>query len=263
MKKIGWLILNTVTFLATLYANYYVNARAGDGETIGDISDRFLTYVTPADYAFAIWGLIYLGLLVFLAFQWYQYLTGREDQLREIGIWFAVANIANALWVFTWISLMTDTSVIIMFLLLLSLLQLVIRLRLEIWDAPVRIIAAVWWPIVLYFGWIILASVVNVSAWLVSEGWDGGPLSGEFWAIIMLLIATGIYLWMIFSRNLREAALVGVWGISSIAVRLWAETPEVAWTCVVCCIILAAAAGYHGYRNQETSPFRKIQRGEI
>ncbi len=263
MTRIGWLLLNTITFAGTLYANYYVNASAVEGESIGEISDRFMTLITPADYAFAIWGLIYLGLIVFIGFQWFQYLTGREDQLAQIGIWLAVANIANGLWIWSWMSLMTDTSVIIMFLLLLALLQLVVRLRLEIWDAPVRIIVAVWWPVVLYLGWIILAAVVNVSAWLVSEGWTGGPFSEMTWAILILLVAMGIYLMMIYMRNLREAALVGVWGIAAVAVRHWDTEPTLAWVCVGICLVLFVASAYHGYLNHETSPFQKIRRGEI
>lgn len=262
MSKIGWLLLNSLTFIAAIFVNYYVNAQAKPGESIGEISDKFSTLITPADYAFAIWGIIYLGILAFIIYQWIAVFKKREDHLKEIGIWLAVVNIANLLWISSWMQLMTDTSVIIMFLLLLALIKLVVRLRLEIWDAPVRIIAFVWWPIALYLGWIILASAVNVAAWLVSIGWHGG-MSETYWAVIILILAMGIYLWLIFARNLRESAMVGVWGIAAIAIRHRnAEEQLIFYVAIGVCVVLVLAAGYHGFINRETSPFKKIQRGE-
>lgn len=263
MSKLAWLIINTLSLFITLFANYYSTAFAEEGQSVGEISDRFSTLITPAGYAFAIWGIIYLALLLFVGFQWYQYLTKKEDQLREIGIWFLVSNLANTLWIMSWTSLMIDTSVIVIFLLLLSLIQLTVRLRLEIWDAPVRIIMFVWWPLVIYLGWIILASVVNVAAWLVSTGWDGGIFSPDTWTVVMLLAAMLIYIGLIFTRNLRESAAVGIWGISAIAMRHWGTETLLAYTAIAVCIVLFLAISYHGYRNRATSPFIKLRRGEF
>ncbi len=264
MSRLAWLLLNTLTFAGTLFANYYVNANARPGNSIGDISDRFATLITPADYAFGIWGLIYLGLVVFLAYQWYLFLSKKEDNLKETGIWFAVANLANGLWIISWMDLMLDTSVIIMLLLLLALCQLVIRLKLEIWDAPVRVIIAVWWPFTVYLGWIVLATAVNIAAWLVSTGWTGGPLSETTWAVIILLVAMFVYLTLIYKRNLREASLVGIWGILAIAFNNWhTEASILPYVCIGICVILLIASGYHGYLNRATSPFEKIKRGEF
>lgn len=263
MSKIGWLILNSVSLLGALFVNYWVNSSASEGESIGEISDKYSTLITPADYAFSIWGLIYLLLLIFVGFQWYQYLRKQPDQLSDIGIWFIVSNLANALWVLCWMNEYIDTSVIVMFLLLLSLIQLVSRLRLEIWDAPVRIIVAVWWPVTFYLGWIILASVVNVAAYLVSEGWDGGPFSEEIWTIVMLVVAMMIYIFLIYTRNMREAALVGIWGISSLAIHHWSSQSTIAWVSLGVCVVLLLASGYHGYKNRKTSPLEKWKRGEV
>jgi hypothetical protein len=263
MLKLGWLWINSLSLAGVFFANYIINSSSSEGSTIGEISELFSTYVTPADYAFSIWGLIYLGLILFLGFQWYQYLKKKPDQLEEIGAWFLIANLANAGWVFCWTNLLIGASVLLIFLLLLSLINLVRRLNLEVWDAPVRIIVAVWWPIVFYLGWIILASVVNVAAYLVSVGWEGGPMSEETWAILLLITAMLIYLAMIFFRNLRESALVGAWGISAIAVKYWGVEPYLAWTAIAICVALLLGAGYHGYVNRETSPVRKWQRGEI
>ena len=50
-------------------AQFMANALPFNGQTTGEISDRFQVYFVPAGYVFSIWGLIYLGLLAFAVFQ--------------------------------------------------------------------------------------------------------------------------------------------------------------------------------------------------
>jgi hypothetical protein len=102
------------------------------------------------------------------------------------------ANIANVLWVIVWLNEYIGLSVIVMVILLLSLIQLILRLNLERWDAPLFTIAFVWWPICWYIGWIILATVADVSAYLTSAGWSGSPFTPEVRTIIMIVVATFI-----------------------------------------------------------------------
>ena len=40
-------------------------------------------------------------------------------------------------------------------------------------DPPLRTIASVWWPFCLYSGWITVALLANISAWLVKVQWNG------------------------------------------------------------------------------------------
>jgi len=147
--------------------------------------------------------------------------------------------------------------------LLFSLIMLTIRLRLETWDAPVRIIAFVWWPICIYVGWIIVASVANISVFLVSIGWQGGFISAKIWTIIMIGIATVIYLILIKTRNMREAAVVGIWALAAIAVKQWQVNPEIVIAALAASAILFVAISVHGFKNRKTSPFEKLKRGEI
>jgi len=45
------------------------NALPLNGQTTGEISDRFQVYFVPAGYVFAIWFVIYLGLIAFAVYQ--------------------------------------------------------------------------------------------------------------------------------------------------------------------------------------------------
>jgi hypothetical protein len=54
---------------------------------------------------------------------------------------------------------------------------------------------------------------------------------------------------------MREAALVGVWGISAIAYRHWDTIPELVVVAITGSGILLAASSYHAFINRKTSPF--------
>lgn len=264
MKQISLLILNTITLLFTLIMNGLAGSSVFNGKTVGEVSRQYDTLFAPAGYAFAIWGLIYLLLILFVGFQWIEWIKHKKDrELKQTGIWFSVANLANGFWIIAWLNESIGISVVLMFVLLASLIVLTARLRLEIWDAPVRIIAFVWWPIVFYLGWIVVASVANTAAFLVSINWDGGFMAGPAWTIVLIASATVIYLFLMLYRNMREAALVGVWALIAIAVRQWQAYDEIAVAAVIGAIILFAVVSWHGYKNRVTSPVKKLKRGEV
>ena len=278
MKTKLFVILNTITLIFTVFLNYLSNTGFFGGKTIGDISKKYETLFVPAGYAFSIWGLIFLMLFAFVGFQWYALHKFKEDNalfnydtsenqfiktIHQTSFWLTIANLCNAAWVYVWLNEYVGFSVVIMFILLFSLIQLTRNLNLEIWDAPVRIIAFVWWPIAIYLGWIMVASIANTSSFLVSIGWQGEPFSASAWTVIMISIASGLYLFLIAKRNLREVAMVGVWSLVAITYKQWEAEPLIAYTALGFALIVFVAAGYHGYKNQETSPFYKWKRGEI
>lgn len=264
MKQISLLVLNTITLLFTFTMNGLAGSSFFNGKTVSEVSEKYDTLFAPAGYAFAIWGVIYLLLILFVVFQWMQWLKYKKDrELKQTGIWFSVANLANGLWIIAWLNEYIGLSVVLMLVLLFSLILLTARLRLEIWDAPVRIIAFVWWPIVFYLGWIVVAAVANISAYLVSIGWGGGFLSAPAWTIVLIAAAVLIYLFLVLYRNMREAALVGIWALVAIAVRQWKAYDDIAIAAVIGATILFAVVSWHGYKNRETSPVKKLKRGEV
>lgn len=264
MKQTAYLLINSLTLIFALAMNYLSGTGALGGKTVGEVSALYENLFTPAGYAFAIWGFIYLLLIAFVAYQWFAWLRHRQDEeLMKTGLWFALGNLANGIWIYAWTHLYIGLSVILILILLLSLIMLTFRLRLEIWDAPVRIIAFVWWPVCVYLGWIVVATVANVSAFLVSTGWTGGPLSQTTWAIIMIAAATVIYSMLIYHRNMREAAMVGIWALVAIAVKQWESNLDIVYAAIIASAILFIYAAWQGFSNLETSPFKKLQRGEF
>ena len=262
MKQINLLSINTLSLIFALVLNGLAGSGVFNGKSVGDISARYDTLIAPAGYAFAIWGIIYLLLILFVGYQWYAWLRNRDDTaLKQTGYWFALGNIANGLWIFAWLNEYMGISVLLIFILLFSLIMLTLRLRLEIWDAPLRTIGFVWWPICIYLGWIVVASVANVAAYLVSLNWQGGFLSPSTWTVIMIAVATVIYLLLTFIRNMREAALVGIWAFIAIAVRQWSVHDEIVLAALAGAGILLIVVSWHGYKNRATSPFKKLSWG--
>lgn len=256
MKKV-YAVLNLIVLLAVVYWNYYSNTGGINGHTVADLSDEYANLFTPAGYAFAIWGVIYLGLMILVGAQVKWAFFGGDDagSILQIGPWLMVANVGNAIWIWLWLTELTGASVAAMGVILLSLIMIIRRTNMERWDAAFPVIALVWWPICLYSGWIAVAAIANVAAWLQKIGWS--VLFNEVqWTVIMISVAGVLNLLMIRYRNMREFASVGVWALVAIAVRHWGELPLVQWTSIIWAIILLTAIGLHAYKNREFLPFR-------
>jgi hypothetical protein len=133
-------------------------------------------YFVPAGYVFAIWGIIYIG---WIAFVIYQFLPAQKEspRLRNLGYLFALSGVFNAAWLFCWHYNLFGLSVLIMF----TLLGLLIAgyLKLNVGKMPVT--NAEKWsvdiPFSVYLGWISVATVANVTDWLYSVNWTGFGLS--------------------------------------------------------------------------------------
>lgn len=263
MKKF-YAIANTVVIVALVVWNYYTTTTTIGGNTVGSLSDEYDNLFTPAGYAFSIWGLIFLALIAHGLFQVRRAFSDGEDNfILQIGPWLLLANLANIAWVWFWLNEVTWLSVILMLVILVSLIVCIVRLDMERWDAPLYTILFVWWPLALYSGWIAVATIANVSAYLAKIGWDGGPFSEIAWTVILIIVAVAVNLFMIAARNLREFAFVGAWALAAIAVRHWDSIPTLQWTALVGAIILVVAGSVHGYRNLRTGPANKFKRGEL
>ncbi|MCK9451053.1 MAG: hypothetical protein M0Q90_05130 [Bacteroidales bacterium] len=248
--------LHLVVVILLIFWNYYSNTGAINNKTVASVSDNLDNLFTPAGYAFAIWGIIYLGLLVLGIYMVVRAFKseGNNTFIAKAAPTLIMAHLGNAIWLWFWLNEATGISVIVMGFILSMLILTVLRLNMQRWDAPLKFIAFVWWPIDLYFGWISVATIANISAYLGKLNWTGG-ISEINWTIIMIFIATLLALFMIFARNMREYAAVFIWAFIAIAVRHADQIPAISWTAIIGASILALASGFHAYKNRATLPF--------
>lgn len=228
-----------VTIL-TITINVLANALPINGIATGAISDNYPVLFTPAGYVFAIWGVIYLGLIAYTVYQALPAQRG-NPQLRAIGWIYVVSGLANSLWIFLWHYLAFGWSVLVILVLLVSLGLIYARL----WPVRAQASRGEWWtthlPFSIYLGWATVATVANVSVWLYDLGWSGSPLTPEWWAVIMLAVAA--VLGALFGLRLHDAAyvLVLTWAFAGIWVKQGA-TPIVAWTAAGLAVVMALVA---------------------
>lgn len=233
-------LVNLAAYVITVVFNGLAVALPLNGLTTAEISDRFPVLITPANYVFSIWSVIYLLLAGFTI--WQALPRNRTDTtLRSIGYLPAVAGVLNALWVVLWHFEVFVLTVPVMVGLLLTLIVIHLKLR----SARAGGGASRWLvglPFSVYLGWITVATIANISQMLYRAGYRGEPLGEELWTVIIL--GTGVAIAVIML--LREAdwayGLVIVWAYAGIAAKQ-TELVAVA-SALVGAIIVAAAIAY-------------------
>ncbi|HSM63856.1 MAG TPA: hypothetical protein VK833_07970, partial [Gillisia sp.] len=123
-------------------------------------------------------------------------------------------------------------------------------------------IAYFWWPICLYSGWIAVATIANIAAYLAKIGWDGGFLTEVQWTVVMITVATVLNIAMIYTRNMREFAMVGVWALVAIYIRHLDSQNTLAYVSLIGAVLILLNVSYHGFINRKTNPMYKLMFGD-
>jgi hypothetical protein len=231
---------NALSVVLALTINILASALPLNGQNTGEISDRFQVFFVPAGYVFAIWGIIYIG---WIAFTVYQFTPAQKEnpRLRKLGYWFALSGVFNAAWLFCWHYNLFGLSVLVMLALLGTLI--ISYLKLDVGRTPVSL-GEKWAmdiPFSVYLGWISVATVANITSWLYSINWNGVGIAPQFWAVIMLAVASLVGALMAFRHQDAGYLFVFVWAFAGIAMKQ-ADTPLVAyaaWTTTVVAVGLA------------------------
>jgi hypothetical protein len=235
MKKIHWnQIITILATLVVLAVNVLANALPLNGLNTGEISDRFAIYFVPAGYVFSIWGLIYLGLILYTI---YQALPRQRDNpiLNRIAPYYWMSSLANVVWIFLWHYEVFGLTIVAMLVILASLIVIYLKLKPSTGQDKwlVRL------PFSIYLGWISVATVANFSQFLYFFSWDGFGVNGAVWAVIMLAVASLLGLLMAWRESDPFYVLVLVWAFIGIAVSQ-ADTALVvnaAWAGVIALIL--------------------------
>ncbi|GEN77609.1 tryptophan-rich sensory protein [Chryseobacterium hagamense] len=213
-------ILNILVLMATICVNYLSNTGLINNETMASISAKYQNLFTPAGYAFSIWGLIYLGLLGFVIYYgpFIRQTEAKEKTVLHTGWWFAVSCVANSLWIFTWLHEYTLITIPIMILLLVSLLKIIGNNRDMIGSRDFKTTVFLRLPFYIYSGWVSVALIADVAAYLKKIQWSGFGIPETGWTVLMFIIAAAIHLYMIWKKNMSAFGLVAVWALIAIAV---------------------------------------------
>jgi len=232
--------LNLIAVFAAFGVNMLANVRPIGGLTLGEISNQLFenVLITPANYAFAIWGLIYLGLFSFAI---YQALPSQQEKplfRYTIGYGMVFASLAQIAWVFLFQLRFFLWSFVAMLLILVPLIRIYSQFK----SNPRRISKRERWfvytPLTIYCAWISVATIVNGAVSLSDLGWQGWGLSPEIWTVIMMGVGSAIALAIAFAKQDIAFTAVFVWALVAIAIRHW-EIPLISVAGIILSVILA------------------------
>ena len=231
--------LNVVAFVLTVI----INGLAGSTTLIGGVNTAFIsdsnpTLITPAGFTFAIWGIIYLLLGVFVV---YQALPSQKEKEyhKQISWLFILISIANISWIFLWQYNQLTLSLPVIFLLLIGLILIYTRLGIGKTQVPLKEKLAIHTPFSVYLGWITIASIANVAVTLVSLNWDGFGINPETWAILIIIIALLLTLTILATRKDVAYSLVITWALFGIISKQ--TNPNIVTTAEASAIIILIA----------------------
>lgn len=241
MKSIFLKILAAVSYIAMVVMNFLANGLPLNNRSTRDISDAYPNLFAPAGPAFSIWGLIYLLLGGYVLYQFVKKDQKKEDLLNRINPLFIATSLANIAWIFAWHYDFIGLSVLIMGTLLFLLIRIADILRVEHATSLTQIFVKV--PFSVYFGWITVASIANITIFLVSVGWNGFGLADFIWTSIVLSVGAMIGILRMRKDKSIAYGMVLVWAYSWILFRqisangFYGQYPSVIGTVTVCVIL--------------------------
>ena len=249
--KKAW--LNIGFFIITLVLNTLGAIGLINGLTQKQISDMYVTLITPSPATFSIWSVIYSALLISLIVMVIKKDNNYyEKAINKISTLFIVSSLLNIAWIISFSFVLVEISTFFIIGFLLTLVIICTKL-LEIQDKNRWLLPL---SFGLYSGWLFIATVVNISASLVKLQWSGFGLSQEIWGSIILIIA--IALLFIVVLRIRNAifplpvawAYFGIYSFLRSPVGFKGEYGTLQTIALIGVFVLVTISAFQFYRNR-------------
>ncbi|WP_310395840.1 hypothetical protein [Hymenobacter sp.] len=233
-----WRWVAALAVFGNIFLNYYANTRPFNGQTMGQVSAKYPTLLTPAPYAFSIWGLIFLGLAAYAVWQLLpaQHRLSLPDAAAKP---LALASVATGAWVVLFAYELILPSVAVMLLILAGLVTAYgrVRRRLAAGAEP----GWVGVPFSLYLGWISVATVINATIGLRELGWEASEEVAVVLALALLVVV--VTLALVVARAFGDVVfpLVVAWALVAIWMVRLREVPALGWAALAGATVAAIA----------------------
>ncbi|WP_423189839.1 TspO/MBR family protein [Alkalibacterium sp. f15] len=190
--------INVILLILTLIVNGMGAFGLINGLSQKEVSDMYPTLITPAPSTFSIWSVIYTFLIISIAVM----IIKNEElyygrAIDEISYLFWVSCILNIVWIISFSYNLIGLSTLFIFAFLIVMVLIVKKVgKIQTkrrWLLPITF--------GLYSGWLFIATVVNIAAWLVKIEWDRFGIAAETWSAIILLVAVGLTLLVLLSTE--------------------------------------------------------------
>ena len=186
------------------------------------LSNKYQTLVTPAPYAFSIWGIIFTAELIWTIVQCFPSFRSHKVVVKSVGYNFALACVAQSAWTFAFGLEHMVLSLICMMCILIPLVNILIK-TCEVSNTTKTI--DYWrlkFPFQIHAAWIMAATAVNLNVVAVAYNASSKIQTAVGWISLVVLFGVGIYTVM-KKENYRRAYVVPsvlVWASFAIANEL-------------------------------------------
>ena len=186
MNRIKQAWINLTFLVVTLAINTLGAIGLINGLTQKEISDKYITLITPSPATFSIWSVIYTLLLISMIVMIIKkndpYYQRAVDQISNL---YRISCVLNIAWIVSFSFVLVEISVLFILGFVITLALICMKLLAiqegRRWLLPISF--------GLYSGWLFIATVVNAAAALVKVNWSGFGLAQETWGSIMLVVA--------------------------------------------------------------------------
>jgi hypothetical protein len=173
------LLLLSTAFMITL--NGMANGLPLNGKTTGELSAMYPNWFVPAGVTFSIWGVLYLLMFAYVGMRIYK----SREETDGIEGYYMLTAVLNGSWIVAWHYEWMAASLLIMGGLLATLV--VINEQVRRWSDQAHWLTKLTFG--MYFGWILVATVANVTAALMDWEWSGFGIDGQIWAAVLVVVA--------------------------------------------------------------------------
>ncbi|WP_318614315.1 TspO/MBR family protein [Sporosarcina sp. YIM B06819] len=221
--------LGLLSYLFMIVVNGIANTIGINGKKTGEISGQIDVLFTPAPYVFSIWTVIYIVLAIWI---FLQFRSPTQNQDSTLWLLFIATCFYNVAWLLSWHYEYFIVSVIVMVGLLISLILIYRSYPIGDYHFSGRL------PFSIYLGWISVALMANISFVLKYYEWSGFGMSEQFWANILLLLATLLAMYIRFYYKDILFPLVIIWSFIGISVQNGKDAGSLFYMPLVYCVIL-------------------------
>lgn len=179
-----WIFASFGAYVAMVVVNALANIIPINNISTGAVSDSYFNLFAPTGLTFSIWGVIYLllGMYVFVQLQGLRIKEGEriESSSIRINALFAISSLANVFWILAWHYRVIWLSLVLMLIILVCLILISFPLRKK--DLLTKAAFGI------YFGWICVATIANVTTLLVRYGVPNNTVGATIQTTVVLLV---------------------------------------------------------------------------
>ncbi len=210
--------------------------------------------LVPSPVTFAIWFVIFAGLIMYATYQLMPRQTGNSLHNRT-GFWLLVAAVGHCVWVHFWH--MGDWQWALVGAVVELEALMAIYVRLEIGRIRVRRNETLFvrLPFSIYLGWSAVTTTITLAAFLNTGDWLPIALQDEQWLLIVITLLAVLVGFVAMRHRDFVLALTVVWGLAGLGLRHQSNLTILLAVIILSAAVLLAVAAVPTDRRPHTLKF--------